>query len=273
VKSGRMIRLAAVTLLFTVALQLSAQEITDRSLINEEIFRFRVKQFTEFVDRFNNTFNAGEVMASGNEMIILSREAAVSSLFNQEDPRLDRQSEQYDPAYEKAARAFITQVSADSLFIRKNSENIFAIARTEGLFRGKKVQFDIILQQEQVGRDMLKWVINDVDASFLEFFLEDTLNLRFLPPSSDELDFMELRRALNDKQYLYQYADRHYRYDPLSVFFYLLNIDQLTIETVTDVRYLVRDIPNWEIEVTDYNRPTKNSGWLISNIKHSENNQ
>ena len=81
--------------------------------------------------------------------------------------------------------------------------------------------------------------------------------LCFLPPSSDELDFMELRRALNDKDYLYQYAHREYNYDPLSVFFYLVYHDQLEIESIREVTYLVCAIPGWKIKVSDFNRQSK----------------
>jgi hypothetical protein len=51
------------------------------------------------------------------------------------------------------------------------------------------------------------------------------------------------------------------------VFFYLLNNNELKIETVPEVNYRILDIPGWDIELTDFNRNSKNSGWLISDLK------
>jgi hypothetical protein len=262
-----MIRNLFLLTLFFTLVPISGQNLSDHSFLTEQNFKFRVKQLSEFIDRFNNTIDIKEAEASGNEIIIVSRQTAIANLFNQADSRLDRQSEFYSADYEKSVREFILNVSRDSLHLSKGSENIFASAKTLGAYKNKPVSFEIILNQERVGKDMLKWVISDIQSDFLNIFEIDTVQLRFLPPSSDKLDFMELRRAMNDKKHLDQYADRNYQYSPLSVFFYLVHHDELKIESVQEVKYILYDIPGWQITLSDFNRNEKNSGWLISDLK------
>ncbi|MFC2080228.1 hypothetical protein ACFLRQ_02000 [Bacteroidota bacterium] len=249
---------------------LNGQEISKHSRSDEEAYKFRVKQLSEFIDIFNNEADLVSRGLTVEEIETITREALLKSLFNLSDPRLMPGSDGYSNEYSQAAKEFITQTCKQELNLSKSSEKIFAVASSIGTFRNKPVNFDIILQQELVGRDMLKWVISDVDAPFLEFLLHDTINLRFLPPSSDELDFIELRRALNDVDYLDQYASRDYTYNPLSVFFYLLNNSDVKIESVLEVKYFLGDIPGWRIELSDFNRKTMNSGWLISDLRVSK---
>lgn len=257
----------SLVFLFLCILAVSnGQGITDHSATNEEAFKFRVKQLNEFIDLFNNNVDFESRGISLKESQSISRETVISSLLNMSDPRLDQEGGEYSKEYEETAKEFISVVANNNFIISKSSEDIYALATTTGTFKKQAVKFNIILQQELVGKNMLKWVISNVDADFLEFLKDDTINLRFLPPSSDELDFIELRRALNDVDYLDQYAYRDYSYDPLSVFFYFLNNGDLKIETVPEVRYMLFDIPGWTIELSDFNRTSKNSGWLISNL-------
>ncbi|MDA3824150.1 MAG: hypothetical protein PF450_16275 [Bacteroidales bacterium] len=257
--------LALISLcIFTLS---NGQGISQYSIADEDVFKFRVKQLSEFVDIFNNYFDYESRDISAEEAQQLTRQTLLYSLFDMSDGRLIKDSETYSPEYEARAKSFVSNVVDEDLYMTSSSENIYASASATGFYGKKAVHFNIILQQEIVGKDMLKWVVCDIEADFLDFLLKDTINLRFLPPSSDELDFIELRRALNDVDYLDQYANRDYTYDPLSVFFYLLNNNELKIETVPEVNYRILDIPGWDIELTDFNRNSKNSGWLISDLK------
>jgi hypothetical protein len=247
-------------------IQLSGQVLTPDSANRYEIYDYNVKQFDDFADRFNfKTDYRGKtiipVAYAGP-----SRQTIIASLFNHDDPRMIKSSEFYSPEYEVLIREFIYVVCRDSLSIDKNSENLFASAETRGRFRDRIVNFNIILNQERVGKDMIKWVIRDIEADFLYFLLEDTTILRFLPPSSGELDFKELKRALKDLDYLQYYAHKNYSFEPTSVFFYLQNKGEMEIESIQEVKYRVLDIPGWCMILKDFNRLSKNSGWLIEDI-------
>jgi len=233
-------------------------------------FYYRVKQFNEFADRFNyeRDFIGKEI--SEEKQAGLSREVLLVTLFDQEDPRIKADSKEFSQDYLDLITEFITTVCENDLMLDRNSENVYARAICSGKYHGKSKEFSIILQQERVGRDALKWVMKDMEADFLEFLEEDSIMLRFLPPTSDELDFMELRRALSDSTHLDGYADRDFEYSPLSVFFFLRYSGILNIETVLDVEYIVRDIPGYEFTLHDFNRSSKNSGWLIQDLLRTD---
>jgi hypothetical protein len=242
-------------LLFS-SIELCSQELLPDASLKHEVYAAWVKQFDDFALRFNGEPEYDEI----------SRRSAVASLFNHEDARTLKDSEGFSPEYVSLAKEFIYMVCHDTLGIDRNSEEIFAAAETRGLLENKEVRAKIILRQERVGKDMLKWVIQDIEADFLDFLLTDTTMLRFLPPSSGELDFKELQRAMKDVDYLHYYAHKNYEYNPLSVFFYLLNSGALKIESIQEVKYRIYDIPGWCIILKDFNRNSKNAGWLIDDL-------
>ncbi len=263
-----------IFLIFSFLLSLSysprlyAQNFSISGDINISDFNFRVKQFSEFVDRFNfETDHKGEPIGEESE---LTRELLLATLFDQKDPRLQDVNDASSTEYMNLVKNLINDVCDNELYINKHSENIYARSICSGKYHNKNVDFSIILQQEIVGRDMLKWVVRDLEADFLEFLEVDTIMLKFLPPSSDKLDFMELRRAFSDSLHLDGYSYRDYKYDALSVFYYLLYSGEVKLESILEVEYIIKDIPGYEMVLKDFNRPSNNSGWLIRDLKEAE---
>jgi hypothetical protein len=117
-----------------------------------------------------------------------------------------------------------------------------------------------------VGKDMVKWVINNVKGDLFNFLQDDTVFIRFIPPSSNETDFINLKRALEDIDHLQGYASKDYNPDYLTVFFYMINSGLVRFEYVEEVIYHIIDLPGWSIKVKEFNRNEMNSGWLISDV-------
>jgi hypothetical protein len=91
--------------------------------------------------------------------------------------------------------------------------------------------------------------------------------VRFIPPSSNETDFMNLKRALEDTDYLQYYASSEYSPENLTLFFFMIKTGLLSFEYVEEINYNIIDIPGWQITVKEFPRNDMNSGWLISDIK------
>lgn len=246
-----------------------SQVIVEPVNTSEQIFLARTKQFNEFLDRFNykTTFRGEPIDAEFSSKI--PRNSMVNALFDLKDKRTDPASPEYSADFIDLKNRFTAEVVAKNLQIKRYSENIIAEARSSVVFRGTSEKISVFLAQEVVGDNRIKWVILDTRGEIFNFGKTDTAFIRFIPPSSNETDFMNLKRALEDVNYLHYYAARDYNPDNLSLFFYLVNTGALKFEYVNEVIYHITDLPGWSIKIKEFNRNELNSGWLISDL--SEN--
>jgi hypothetical protein len=126
------------------------------------------------------------------------------------------------------------------------------------------------LEQDHQG---YKWVISKVHAdTFGPYFRRDTTKVgKFLHPLSHELDFMNLRKAFNYTDSLSQFTVKRFVPDHLSVFLYEIKRGNLKFRTVEEVKFHFFQIPGWYFELSEFNRPGYNTGWLISNLVRINN--
>ena len=244
----------------------SSQTIINPENPNEKIYLVRTKQFNEFVDRFNYKTNFNGNRPDSVFMSKIPRDKMISSLFDLKDPRIDRSGKNWSKSYSDEKAEFINEVVNKKLLIYKYSGKIIAEAKSRILYRGVAAGISIFLTQEIVGKDMVKWVIVNVKGDIFKFFQTDTAYIRFIPPSSNETDFINLKRALEDTKHLQDYASTDYNPDYLTVFFFMVNSGLVKFEYVEEVIYHIIDIPGWNIQVKEFNRNEMNSGWLISDV-------
>ena len=121
------------------------------------------------------------------------------------------------------------------------------------------------LEKDHLGS---KWVINKVHADAFEpYFVRDTSKVgRFLHPMSHELDFMNLRKALANGDSVSQFTVKRFVPDHLSLFLYEIKKGNLRFESVDEVKFHFFQIDGWYFELSDFNRPGYNTGWLMSNL-------
>ncbi len=143
----------------------------------------------------------------------------------------------------------------------------FAEVHSKFSYKGKEetVVLFLKLQEEPVGS---KWVIfKAFFAPFQEYFEIDTTNKdKFIHPMSHELDFMNLRKIFNDPDVAAAYAAEDFQPDHLSLVLYEIKKANLKFETVSQVKFHFFQLDNWYFELTEYNRPGYNTGWLISDL-------
>jgi hypothetical protein len=250
-----------------------SQDLVKNISSGEQIFLARTKQFTEFLDRFNYRTNFNGEKIDSSFKAKFPREKVIASLFDAKDPRTDKSGKQYSPAYDSDKEQFIRDVMSGNKQIYRYSENIVAEARSRILFNGVPKTISIYLTQEIVGKDMVKWVINSVRGDIFNFLRSDTTMVRFIPPSSNETDFINLKRALEDNNYLHYYSSKDFVPDYLTVFYYMINSGQIKFDYVEEVVYHITEIQGWYIKVKDFNRNEMNSGWLISDIKRNSSDR
>jgi len=125
----------------------------------------------------------------------------------------------------------------------------------------------LCLEKENLGS---KWVLTNIYYNrFLRMFFkgdEEQIGLSFLHPMSHELDFMNIYKTFRDGTYVEYYAGKEFKPDYLSLLFYEIKKGVMTFESVGQVKFHFFQIDGWYFEVSFFNRPGNNSGWLISKL-------
>jgi hypothetical protein len=253
--------------------QCESQTIVNPQNPNEKIFLVRIKQFNEFIDRFNYKTNfSGNPVDSGFKSKI-PRDKMINSLFDLQDSRTDRTGKNWSGNYVEEKTKFINEVLSKKLLIFKYSDKIIAEAKSRIIYKGTPARISVFLTQEIVGKGMVKWVISSIKGDLFSFLQTDTAYVRFIPPSSNETDFINLKRALEDVDHLRDYSSKDYNPDYLSVFYFMLNSGLVKFDYVEEVIYHILDIPGWCIKVKEFNRNEMNSGWLISDVARNSSDK
>jgi len=247
-------------------ISLSAQNISTKQKAGEEIFIARIKQFNEFVARFNYKSDFKGNPVDSLFRVKMPREKMIPLLFDMKDLRNQSADLKNSNDFIKTKTDFIREVINNGLLINKYSPGIIAEARSRVLFNGEPRIVRVFLNQEIVENDMVKWTILTVKGDIFYIFKTDTSMVRFIPPSSNETDFINLKRALDDTEHLQNYASSNFEPDYLTLFFYCIKSGLIRYEYVEEVVYHIIDIPGWHLKVKEFNRNELNSGWLITDV-------
>ena len=150
--------------------------------------------------------------------------------------------------------------------------NWFSEVHTLFLMNGKEVPVTLFMELEKHHQGT-RWVISKVYADiFKPYFERDTVKVgKFLHPLSHELDFMNLRKAFSNPDSVSQYTLKKFVPDHLSVFLYEVKKGNLKFKTVQEVKFHFFQIDGWYFELSQFNRPGYNTGWLISNLVKIKN--
>ncbi len=259
-----------VCVVFFTGSSLFSQVLTNQQKEREDIFVARIKQFNEFADRFNLKTDFDGNTADSVFKARMPRERMIPLLFDLNDPRIQPSEKEYSEAYIRIKEEFVEEVIKKNILLYKYSPGIIAEARARVIYKGDPQQIRLFLVQEIVGNNSVKWVLRSAKGDILNIFKTDTSMVRFIPPSSNETDFINLKRALEDTDYLQYYASQDYEPDFLTLFFYYIKAGIIKYEYVEEVVYHIIDIPGWYLKVKEFNRNELNSGWLITDIARNE---
>jgi hypothetical protein len=227
------------------------------------------KQLNQFFRRFN-----GEEDEKGNRYYekdkeyrsVNLRKKYLPILFDKENPSLSRdlKVEFADQVLDKKNPAFLNFHDA----------NWFAEVNTVFMLKGRAQPFTLYLQLEKQN-DGSKWVIYNVYSPYLvKYFDRDTSQTaNFLHPMSHELDFMNLHKAFGHTEEVAAYTNKDYRSDLISIFIYEIKNGNLKFQTVTSLNFHLFQLDGWYLELSEFNRPGYNRGWLISDLVKVNNEE
>ncbi len=237
-------------------------QLVNNSHLDESRLYAESKQVNQFFRRFNgeedekgNRFYPGDKQYRSEKL----RRQYLRVLFDESNTSIDA-----------ALKAdFIRDVldRSEKSILNLHGGKWFAEVKTSFTFNGKpeSVVLFMELEKHKLGT---RWVIQRVYAdAFAPYFRTDTTRTgQFLHPMSHELDFMNLRKAFENKDSVGQYIVKRFVPDHLSLFLYEVKRGAMKFRTVEEVKFHFFQIDGWYFGLSDFNRPGYNTGWLISNL-------
>lgn len=255
-------RIIIILILGIISIHSSVGQLTDEMKETEEMLRASNKQMNQFFRRFN-----GEEDENGKRFYANDKKFRDPSLRKKYLPSLfDRQTSQIDP---DVAKIFVKEVSdkKTSIFLDHHTDDWFAEVSTTFKFKGKEISGLLYMRMQRQGQGY-EWIIEDVAFDqFQQYFNKDTSeNKKFMHPLSHELDFMTLRKALQNTKHSEQFTGRKFAPDFLSIFLYEINQGNLKFISVKNTKFHFFAIDGYYFSLANYNRSGYNSGWLISSL-------
>lgn len=233
----------------------------DSRIADESILYATTKQVNQFFRRFN-----AEESTKGERYNEGDRDYRNPTLRNNYlNILFDEQNASINDAIKSQFIKSLLDVNKPA-YINFHANGWFAEVTTKFLYQGvdEYVTLFMHLEQENLG---YKWVISSVYfPHFKNMFPEHSGSPKFLHPMSHEIDFMNLIRVFSDKDNVEQYTDKDHNLNYLSLFLYELKKGNLKYKAVTNLKFHFFQIPGWYFEISNFNRPGANSGWLISNL-------
>jgi hypothetical protein len=247
--------------LFLVSLSVSKAQVVGE-MEDESRLYAESKQVNQFFRRFNgeedekgNRYYAGDRQYRSEKL----RRQYLRILFDESNTSISTslKSEFVKDVLEKDEKSILNF----------HGGNWFAELHTTFTMNGKDqpVVLFMELERHKLGT---RWVIQRVFADmFTPYFIKDTVKVgKFLHPMSHELDFMNLRKAFDNKDSINQFVLKKFVPDHLSLFLYEVRKGNLKFRHVDEVKFHFFQIDGWYFGISEFNRPGYNTGWLISNL-------
>lgn len=236
----------------------------------EEKIIVEVKQFGQFVKRFNYEEDFWGNPADSTFFKKITRETYVDLLFDKNDPRLDVNDTTYTEAYTNLKNEFINEIVEKEIRIKPFSENLYARLHCSFAYQNQVRNVQLTLKQE-IENQGYKWVLYQAHSDIFPAIHKDSLHIAFIPPTNNELYFSRLKSVFRTTDVIANYTHKDYVYDGLSTLLYLMKKEEMVFKSVNDIQYHIFDIPGWLVTVREFKRNSYNSGWLISDLKKWNN--
>lgn len=235
--------------------------ISGTTLQTPKEYYLQVKQFGEFIDRFNykTDWKGNRITEEFSKKV--PRNAYLLYLVNGADPRL---IDPIDSSYRVVCSEFIAFIDNPKKPQKINlySGQVKAQALVNIICFGKAAQVKVEMVPDVLPDRSARWVINGVESSLFAINA-DSIQKHFIAPNSHETNFINLKKLNESDNGIY------YLSTPVAnTITFIKGIEQkkIQIQNIEKVTYHIA-FAGWQITVEEFNRVSNNSGWLISDIK------
>lgn len=228
----------------------------------EADFAYEVKTIDEFIERFNNENNTlvkTYLEKNFPTRKMPTRPELVKSLFNYTDPVWDKD----------LADQFVKDVcdsTKKEKFLDFYSDDWYALAECQVKYKGTSRRAYIVYQVSTSEREgVAKWVICGARAPFLDFS-KKVDRRKFLNPISHSTNFIGMKNAIDDRQFLRNYLSDNFKESHLNKFLAEVASGDIQFEQINYLTYHFLSVDGWMFTVKDYLRLGQNAGWLIQSL-------
>jgi hypothetical protein len=224
-------------------------------------YYLQVKQFSEFIDRFNYKTDWKGNLITEEFAQKVPHNSYLFYLINQEDQRL---TDPNDSSYRVICGEFIAFITnpQHQREISLYSGQVKANALVNIVCFGKDAQIKVEMIPDVLSDRSARWVINGVESSLFASNA-DSIKKHFIAPNSHETSFINLKKLNETDNAIYYLSPSTAN---AMVFIKGLEQKKILIKSIEKVIYTIT-FPDWIITVEEFNRTANNSGWLISNIQ------
>ncbi|MDE5880369.1 MAG: hypothetical protein K2H60_01450 [Muribaculaceae bacterium] len=259
----RVLLIALLVLVGVISTTVYSQIFTE--VIDENELIFKVKSIDEFFQRFNYEVNyKGEPIEMQNDSSTSSLEMKRKSLTTLLDFEtfLDK-----DRNADSISTEFLDYVIAKGCRINYADTTWYAEAISSFKMNNKDYPITLYLQTEHVRDVIYKWVIRDVTSPLFSNLTDSVQSEHSIFPGAHGTSFITLPETINlNAQYVQSFFYKGYKPNLLTVFAYLVERGEITMQKVTKVIYHI-EIGDYKVKVERYDKANSyNNGWLISEI-------
>lgn len=229
------------------------------------LFAFEVKQIDEFFERFNNQETViTQYIRGTNPNASLTRTDLMKSLINRSDTTWNL----------SLINEFIQQVNRKEAptYLHFLDPEWYAEIKCSIKYLNADQKVTLVMKIEQDANQSSKWVIEEAIANFLTL-PQQTDKSVFLNPVSQGTDFLGLDKALSDKKNIRNFIRAGFKENQLSVFLDHWKNGRIQLKQIDEISYHFLQIDGWIFKVKNYQRRTRNSGWLISSLYKANSEQ
>ena len=255
-----------ITVLLVCGLVCHGQFISSEKMSHAtENMILNVKQFGQFVKRFNYVEDFMGNAIEADFAAQFPRNEYIKFLFNLKDSRLDESNPDFQK-FNAKANAFIEYVCDGKRLISRNSDKIIVSAECEVKYKNQIESLNLILQQKYRNGGYCWEIVGAPNIGNFKVGNSDS-ERSFIPPTNNELNFTHLKRVFEDNENFIDYLDDNYQNSSLNILKSFVEQGTIEFHHVKKMTYFIFDIEGWAIRVDEFVRDDVNSGWLIGNIE------
>lgn len=244
-------RFVIIVCVSILPVSLTGQVVHTPNTEMEEWFKVDVTTMSEFRERFN------QCVESEDALSIEQRIKGLLSLFNRTSKAICSKQD--------TVRTFVDYILEQKPKLSFSDSLWYAEALCAIKYKGKQHDIRLILRTEFVDEGIYRWAFCGVNG-LREARILNNSAFGFIEPIDNDLNFLGMDgRLQKDYKNAFGYKSAESHISQLSIFLYLLQDHQITIEFVDKIRYHFLNISGY-VFIVEHNTTAMNSGWLISDI-------